>query len=234
MRRMFSSIIVLAIFCGQADSQIQVTFSGDTTRIWDANVEWWCGARFDQDVFFKDHVIRINEVDTVELATCTCYYTLCTTIVGLSPGTYTVQISRQVWVHHQGTSQVVSTGMLTFTTPNLSPGPITASYDQSPCSETPSAVVDREGVPASSVMIANYPNPFNPSTVIRYSVPYAGHATVAIHDLRGRQVALLVDGTRPAGVHEFSYDAGALASGMYICRLTAAGQVLSTKMVVVK
>jgi hypothetical protein len=163
-----------------------------------------------------------------------CYFTLCTSIVGLSPGTYDGLISRQLWVHHQGTSQTVSTGTITFTVPGGSPGPITSFHSQSACSETPTSVSGREIGPASSVTVSNYPNPFNPSTIVRYSVPRTGHVTLSIFDVAGRQIALLVDGTKNQGMHEVMVDASGYASGMYICRLTTGEHVQSAKMLVVK
>lgn len=90
----------------------------------------------------------------------------------------------------------------------------------------------------------NYPNPFNPSTEIRYRVGAEAHVEaqdlapppmkLAIYDIMGREIAVLVDGVMPAGEHRVSFDASALASGVYLYTLTSGGRSLTRKMTVVK
>ncbi len=75
------------------------------------------------------------------------------------------------------------------------------------------------GVPAAFQVLQNFPNPFNPSTTIRYSVSSRTHVRLTVHDLLGREVALLVNGERLSGNHQTVWDADALASGTYLCRL---------------
>lgn len=77
----------------------------------------------------------------------------------------------------------------------------------------------------------NYPNPFNPETTISFRLPEAGHATVSVHDVLGRQVAVLVSETLPSGSHSVRFDAESLASGVYIYRLQAGDFVQSRKMI---
>jgi hypothetical protein len=71
----------------------------------------------------------------------------------------------------------------------------------------------------------NYPNPFNPSTRIGYQVPGPGAARVrlAVYDMLGREVAVLVDGKKEAGSHAVEFHATGLASGVYFYRMTADG-----------
>jgi hypothetical protein len=69
----------------------------------------------------------------------------------------------------------------------------------------------------------NHPNPFNPRTTIAYALPRDGHVRLAVYDLRGRQVAVLVDGTQTAGEHSLVFQADGLASGVYFYRLQAPG-----------
>lgn len=80
----------------------------------------------------------------------------------------------------------------------------------------------------------NYPNPFNPTTVIRFQLPSAGVVRLSIHDLLGREVALLVNGKKGAGRHEVTFDGRSLPSGMYICRLAAGNHAESRKMVLAR
>ncbi len=89
--------------------------------------------------------------------------------------------------------------------------------------------------PASFRLEANYPNPFNPSTVIGYSVRTQNLASVrvklSVYDVLGREVAVLVNGVQAAGFHEVRFDASNLSSGMYIYRLeTPQGSVSRTMM----
>ena len=73
----------------------------------------------------------------------------------------------------------------------------------------------------SSFSLSVFPNPFNPSTEIRYDLPRAGHVSLRVYDLLGREVAVLKDGFVEAGTHRVTFDGSDLASGVYICRLQA-------------
>ncbi|HPF69169.1 MAG TPA: FlgD immunoglobulin-like domain containing protein [Candidatus Krumholzibacteria bacterium] len=83
------------------------------------------------------------------------------------------------------------------------------------------------------------PNPFNPRTTIALTLPTAGHATVAVYDLRGRRVCVLVDGALEAGTHALTWDGAddagrAMPSGVYFARATAAGSTGTTKLALVR
>jgi chitinase len=80
----------------------------------------------------------------------------------------------------------------------------------------------------------NHPNPFNPATVIAYELDRAGPVRLEVHDLRGRRVGLLVDAVQPAGRHEVTFRAAHLASGVYVCRLRAAGREETRPMALVR
>jgi hypothetical protein len=86
----------------------------------------------------------------------------------------------------------------------------------------------------SGVGVVSYPNPFNPSTVIRYELPEAGNVRLSVYDMTGRRVADLVNGPVQAGSHTAGFDGSRLASGVYVYRLQSGGQVLSGKMMLVK
>ena len=87
---------------------------------------------------------------------------------------------------------------------------------------SPTEVPAREtAYPAYVELIGCYPNPFNPVTAVRYRLPSAGDVRVAVHDLLGREVAVLVDEKRPAGCFDVRFDASSLPSGVYLLRLTA-------------
>ena len=67
----------------------------------------------------------------------------------------------------------------------------------------------------------NYPNPFNPATVVSYQLPVVSDVKLMVYDLLGREVRVLANERKNAGVHEVTFDASALASGVYIYRLQA-------------
>ncbi len=80
----------------------------------------------------------------------------------------------------------------------------------------------------------NYPNPFNPETVIRFALPAAGYAKGVVFDILGREVASLVDGEMPAGEHQLSFNGANLPSGVYIFRLESGKYSAAIKMLLTK
>jgi hypothetical protein len=105
-------------------------------------------------------------------------------------------------------------------------------------SETPAAI------PTEFGLLQNYPNPFNPATTIRFTIAGVaalsgseGPATnvrIAVYDMLGREVALLVNGRIEPGLHQVEFDGAALASGIYICRMTAGDHVACMKMLLLR
>ena len=75
--------------------------------------------------------------------------------------------------------------------------------------------------PNQFVLNQNYPNPFNPSTTISYAIPSESKVKLQIINLLGQEVATLVNGTESAGHHKVKFNAGNLASGIYIYRIMA-------------
>jgi len=88
--------------------------------------------------------------------------------------------------------------------------------------------------PASYSLEGAYPNPFNPTTMIRYAIPEAAKVTLTVYDIQGRQVAELVNGFRQAGSHNVTFDASHLASGVYLYRLSSSNFTAVGKMMLVK
>jgi hypothetical protein len=91
--------------------------------------------------------------------------------------------------------------------------------------------------PAGHVLGPNHPNPFNPSTRIGFELAAPGHVTLSVYDVQGRRVRQLVDGQRPAGVQDVSWDGsnethGSVASGVYLYQLAVDGRVVDTRCMV--
>jgi hypothetical protein len=91
-----------------------------------------------------------------------------------------------------------------------------------------------EVTPHEFVLYPCYPNPFNPSTVIRFSLPNTGHAKLTVYDVTGRQVKVLTNEVLNAGEHCVTFDGSALSSGVYFVRLEAGHHVQTEKMVLLK
>ncbi len=89
----------------------------------------------------------------------------------------------------------------------------------------PTSVYEINELPVTVALYQNYPNPFNPSTTISYSLPEHAHIELIVFDMLGREVAVLVEGQQMPGTYEIRFDAGHLASGIYLYRLRA-GEVL--------
>ncbi|MBK7866589.1 MAG: T9SS type A sorting domain-containing protein [Ignavibacteriales bacterium] len=99
---------------------------------------------------------------------------------------------------------------------------------------SPSAIKDLNGNPQEFSLSHNYPNPFNPSTKIRYSVPTAGSVNLAVYTVQGEKVFALVDQYQEAGSYEVDFTAVSAASGVYFYKLEAAGKVEVKKMNLLK
>jgi len=88
--------------------------------------------------------------------------------------------------------------------------------------------------PNQFVLYSNYPNPFNPSTTISYTLSQPGRVRLVVVDLLGREVAVLVDEMRSAGQHVVSFNAAHLPSGLYVYRLETEQGVVARKMILAK
>ncbi|MBP1655631.1 MAG: hypothetical protein H6Q31_232 [Bacteroidetes bacterium] len=83
--------------------------------------------------------------------------------------------------------------------------------------------------PLQFALNQNYPNPFNPATTITFTVPESDVYQLAVYDMLGQVVAVLLDGRLEAGNHTVAFDGATLASGTYFCRLTGhAGTLVRT------
>lgn len=100
--------------------------------------------------------------------------------------------------------------------------------------ETVEAVVETGDVPVRFALDPNYPNPFNPETLIRYTIPEEAEVVLEVYDGLGRRVEALVAARQPAGAYEVRFEAADLPSGVYYCRLKAGGQVAVRAMLLLK
>jgi carboxypeptidase T len=98
------------------------------------------------------------------------------------------------------------------------------------------AAVSQEVKPYVFALDQNYPNPFNPSTTIGYRVSGLGSSWVrlAVYDILGREMAMLVNEKKAPGSYSVRFDAGSLASGVYFYRLSAGNFVQTRTMLVIR
>ena len=102
-------------------------------------------------------------------------------------------------------------------------------------SRTTTSIESRSGsVPDQVVLHDNYPNPFNPSTHISFSLPEARKGKLTVYNILGRRVATLVDQRMKAGQHQANFNADNLSSGIYLYHLKAGDYSQMQKMTLVK
>ncbi|MCI0715831.1 MAG: T9SS type A sorting domain-containing protein [Chlorobi bacterium] len=89
-------------------------------------------------------------------------------------------------------------------------------------------------IPNAYRLEQNYPNPFNPVTNIAFSIPKAGNVKLIVYDMLGREVAVLANGFKTAGIHSVDFDASALSSGVYLYKIEAGDFKDTKKMMLVK
>lgn len=89
-------------------------------------------------------------------------------------------------------------------------------------------------VPKEFSLAQNFPNPFNPSTTLQYSLPIRSFVRLEVFNILGERVATLVSGEMPAGVHEVNFDASGLSSGIYFYRFTTKSYSATMKMILMK
>jgi hypothetical protein len=89
-------------------------------------------------------------------------------------------------------------------------------------------------VPTTFMLRQNYPNPFNPSTTIAFDIPKNDKVTLKVYNILGEEVTALLSASLLSGSHSVNWDAGNLASGVYLYRLEAEGFVQTRKMILMK
>jgi hypothetical protein len=110
----------------------------------------------------------------------------------------------------------------------------TFNLDDLALSGTAAGVAEQSTEPLSFALLQNFPNPFNPSTLIQYQLPGAGQVRLTVYDILGREVATLIDAVQQPGRHEARFEGAGLASGVYLYRLQTAGFVQQRKMILQK
>lgn len=93
---------------------------------------------------------------------------------------------------------------------------------------------EEEQVPGAFRLYDNFPNPFNPTTTIRFALPNAAHVRLTIHSVLGTEAAVLVDGVRPEGVSSVEWNAAGFPSGVYFYTLRSGNDVTTKRLLLLK
>ncbi|HEX9657939.1 MAG TPA: M1 family aminopeptidase [Bacteroidota bacterium] len=96
------------------------------------------------------------------------------------------------------------------------------------------SVGSAEVLPAEFLLEQNFPNPFNPSTIIRIHLPVASMVSMRVFDLLGREVTSVVDEPLEPGIHSIEFSPSGLASGMYFYQVTAGSFVATRRMILMR
>jgi hypothetical protein len=91
-----------------------------------------------------------------------------------------------------------------------------------------------EPLPEKFSMSQNFPNPFNPATTIKFSIPVSGYYKLRIYNIIGEQVAQLINRKMEPGHHEIRFDARHLSSGVYLYSLVGKNINITRKMILMK
>jgi hypothetical protein len=91
-----------------------------------------------------------------------------------------------------------------------------------------------EALPNQYYLAQNHPNPFNPSTIIQFALPASGRVTIKVSNLLGQEVRTLVDDFMGAGMHQVTFHAEGLPSGVYLYRMQSGSYVATKKLVLLK
>ncbi|HEY6952533.1 MAG TPA: T9SS type A sorting domain-containing protein, partial [Bacteroidota bacterium] len=108
------------------------------------------------------------------------------------------------------------------------------SISISPYKVPTGVTASQDNLPKAYRLYSNYPNPFNPSTMISYDIPSAGNVKLVVYDMLGRKVETLVNQKQSAGKYGVRFDASRLASGVYFYQLQAGSFVATRKLILLK
>ncbi|MBA4312239.1 MAG: hypothetical protein C0417_06385 [Chlorobiaceae bacterium] len=228
-----SAIFILFVFTSSVfagPDSLFVEIKGDTVKIWNTDVYINCCCSLRVDVSLESDSITIIQVDTAKnWCRCICPFDLFTSINGLTPGTYYVNVYRYLPL---GDSTFV--GSLSFTIQNVSIPVISYTSYQSNCKEAVEVQGLGQDVRNYVALYQNYPNPFNPNTTIHFELPEESHVTLKIYDMLGREVATLVNDVRKVGSYKVAFDGTKLPGGIYFYKLMSGGFAQTKRLILIK
>jgi len=226
------------------DDSVFVKINADTVQIWNTDVSSNCASKYLLQAAITGNAIVITECDTVgPIAHCNCIFDLHTSLTGLTAGHYTVAVYRQLQKKYfYSLDTTIFIDSLEFTLGSSSPLSRVISSIQSACHAAVVSIKQEESHPKSLLLLSNYPNPFNPSTIISYQLATNSFVTLKVFDILGNEIATLVNEEQQAGNYSVKFDAtnnnqlsiNTLPSGIYFYQLRAGDFIQTRKMLVLK
>jgi hypothetical protein len=139
----------------------------------------------------------------------------------------------------QWTAPAMGTGSVNFYLAGMQGTSTSSSSGQSTkfnvtAVETVTGVESVQELPKSPMLLSNFPNPFNPTTTIRFQVPVRSVVSIRIYDVHGKYAATLADGEWMPGTRQVEWDASRFASGIYWCQMRTNNYVETKKLVLLK
>jgi hypothetical protein len=216
MKKLFLLTIffISEIIVAQPDylvDSIVVKTSNDTVYVWDYNVWEQCAFQLDYSIEIIDSIITISQVDTAaDMTTCYGYHNFVIPIIGLSEGKYRIDIYRDCLYQE---NRFIKSFRFEYVI---------------------SGIDNREELPNQFILYNAYPNPFNPTTIISYTLPNYGVVVLKVYNSLGQECAVLVSEEQNSGTYEVEFRAEGLSSGLYYYSLQFNNNVQTKKIILLK
>ena len=236
--------LVPAAFGQNGPDTLYARFVGDTLTVYHIGWHATCGSKWVKSMVHVHDTIAITYRDTSNLHMhCLCEYSVITTVVGLTAGTYKVMTFMSLPVDSIIGGQVVQIrdavlfmDSLTISLDHSSLLASDVSFWGGVCGQLyPDAVASAATIaPETFHLLGNYPNPFNPTTRISYDLSIAATIRLMIVDALGREITVVDAGRRTAGRHDVTFDAGGLSTGIYFCTLEVGAHQQTRRLILIR
>jgi len=160
--------------------------------------------------------------------------------MGIGAGTFYSPVVRSVYTEFVANvfyylPDIPDSAGILFLIASSSQAHIGSSFTVDDLSFGPATGVDEEPLPGRDFILEqNFPNPFNPSTLIPFQIEQDGFVSLRVYNLLGQEIAVLVNERMDAGKYRAEFDASDLPGGMYIYRLEGGARSESRKMILLK
>jgi hypothetical protein len=200
---LFVTIFYITTFAQTYDS-LFVTIASDTVRFWNYRVNENCGSEFTIDYTISNNIITLIEtVTSTRMADCICFFNLSKDINELSNGNYVVKVYRLLPLYFG--DSLIYIGETSFNYFGNKNNYGAKSYQSNCYFYEPTEVKKiNKSIPEQFSLSQNFPNPFNPSTIIQFTIPQNlsnQNAVLIIYNLQGEIVNKLLDENLQAGTY---------------------------------